>query len=495
MRIVSWLFAILMLFVLVGCDDEHILTGAGDQPTLSTDTLQMGQLLENNSSRTYLLKLYNHCDGELKITSISLRHAAESGYRLNVDGMNGTSFTNSDLLRIAQGDSMFIFVEATFGADPNGALQSQHTDYIDIVCNRKTQTIVLDATSRKIEQHRKLIIDKNTEWTNAQLDKQILDSLIIRRGATLTIRPGVTLYLHDKAGIRVEGTLLCLGEIGKPVTIRGDRTDKMFTNLYYDNLPAQWGSLHIDSTAQGCRFVQTDIHGMTSGIEVDTTDVRFEGCTLRNSDKNLLTFRRSVATLVNCELSNAAGALIEIMGGRYDIVHCTLANYNFSKKITKPSLCLSNMDTEQERPTPLYQCNLLNTIVWLCPPKDDSKDDFKDNLPGVQLQYTKIVTGKNAQGRMLYADSIFHYRFDHCLLYAKGEDDNDFISTLWNEDPKFRTTEKSQYTFDFHLQTSSLAIGSGAAEGTLRCPVNANNDPIDKEGKMRGAIPTIGCYE
>ena len=483
---VSWLiYGIMMVFMLVGCDDEHILTGAGDQPTLSTDTLQMGTLLENNSSRTYLLKLYNHCDGDLKLTSVSLRNADQSGFRINVDGMNGTAFTNSDLLHIAQGDSMFIFVEATFPIS-EGALQNQHTDYIDIVCNRRTQTIVLDATSLRVEQHDKLVIESDTEWDYTMLSKQIMDSLIVRQGATLTLKAGVTLYLHDKAGIRVEGTLLCLGEVGNPVIIRGDRTDKIFSNLYYDDLPAQWGSLFIDSTAQGCRFVQTDIHGMISGIQVDTTDVLFEGCKIRNSDENLLTFRRSVATLVNCELSNTAGALVKIMGGRYDIVHCTLANYNFNKRQYMEPLWLCNRDTAQS-PTPLYQCNLLNTIVW--------GKKYDPDILSIKFDYEEIELGRNIYGKMQYADSIFCYRFDHCLLRYNGSDNNDFINVLWNEDPLYKKTDMENYTFDFHLQSNSRAIGYGAAQGTLLCPVNADNEHIDRDGKSRGSIPTIGCYE
>jgi len=480
------LLLLLMLPMLLWACDDELATSPSDQPSLSVDTLHIGTLLAGNSSKTYQLKLYNRCSGELKISSIALRNAESSGFRMNVDGMNGTSFTNSDLLRIAEGDSMFVFVEATFPED--GQLRTYHIDYIDILCNQRSQTVVLDAESKDVVKLHGVVLDRDSIWPRGA-EAQIYDSLVIPQDITLTLVDSCTLYMHDKANLIVHGTLRCLGQQGAPITIRGDRTDNMFGNLPYDDLPSQWGSLYIDSTAQGCKFEFTHIRGMSDGIHIDSTDVVFSSCRIRNSDGNLLTCHMSRMTLANSELCNAAGALVDLYGGWYDVSHCTLANYNFAKVVTAPALRFSNIDTASVRITPLHHCTFLNTLVWSKwrSPSVDGGD--------VAPNYFRIVVDQDAFGHDLYADSVFTYRFDHCMLNANGTDDDDFIQTLWltdedkqTRDPKFKLIDTPNYTFDFHLDEDSPARGAGSSEG-------ASLYPLDLDGKARAESPSIGCYE
>ena len=49
-----------------------------------------------------------------------------------------------------------------------------------------------------------------------------MDSLVVDEGATLRILAGTTVYFHDKAKIRVKGTLLMEGTQGNPVRLRAD---------------------------------------------------------------------------------------------------------------------------------------------------------------------------------------------------------------------------------------------------------------------------------
>jgi hypothetical protein len=55
----------------------------------------MGTLLAETSSKTFRLMAYNRTSDILRLSSISLREGAESGFRMNVDGMVGTEFTNA----------------------------------------------------------------------------------------------------------------------------------------------------------------------------------------------------------------------------------------------------------------------------------------------------------------------------------------------------------------------------------------------------------------
>lgn len=66
------------------------------------------------------------------------------------------------------------------------------------------------------------------------------DTLKVEAGATLTIPAGTTVYFSQKAALDVYGTLRCEGTADNPVTLRGDRLDKMFKYLPYDRVSGQW---------------------------------------------------------------------------------------------------------------------------------------------------------------------------------------------------------------------------------------------------------------
>lgn len=456
------LYLLLTLMMVISCDDEFA-TGSDAQPVASADTLHLGTLLAGNSSQTYLLKLYNPNSKELKLTSIALRNASSSGFRMNVDGMNGTSFDNSDLLRISSGDSLYVFVEATF---PQTGLGIQyHTDYIDVVCNGRTSTIVLDATSKDVKKLQAYTVTQNETWDNAT-EVQIYDSLVVARGVTLRLTDSTTLYLHDKANIVVYGTMTAQGTIDRPVTIRGDRTDNMFDNLPYDNLPSQWGSLYLKEESVGNSFQYANIRGMSDGLWVES-QAEFANCRIKNSDGNLITAVGASICLENCELKNAAGSLLDIVGGEVEVVHCTLANYNFAASIRQEALRLTNQDTLRHMTAPLYKCDFVNTILW-----------GRKYCPDIRFDYQEPESG----------DSIFCYRFDHCLIHADGTDDSQFVSTIWNTDPEFLLIDEKNYTYDLHLNDNSVARGAGAEETTTRIK-------SDIDGKLRQSPPTIGCYE
>ena len=295
---------------------------------------------------------------------------------------------------------------------------------------------------------------------------QVFDSLVITEGAVLTLTDSTTLYLHDKANIVVYGSLQAQGTIDRPVTIRGDRTDNMFDNLPYDNLPSQWGSLYLKRQSHGNSFEYANIRGMSDGIWIES-QANFANCRIKNSDGNLVTAVDAQTRFENCELSNAAGSVLDIIGGESEVVHCTLANYNFASAITQEALRLSNRDTLNNVTIPLQRCEFVNTIIW-----------GRKFCPDIRLDYHRPEQG----------DSIFSYRFDHCLIHADGTDDEQFVSTLWNTDPGFLLIDDKNYAYDFHLTDESAAIGAGSEETTTI-------HRLDIDGKLRQSPPTIGCYE
>lgn len=524
MRHLLLIIAAGLLCCLAGCSDD-LLTDVASQPMFAlndSDGYNMGILLRGHTTATQRLMLYNHNSGEIALQSVRLRGGDSSIFRINVDGMAGTDFTNPDFLHIAQGDSLCILLEAAY----SGAQQEREVireDYIDIQCNGRLSSIRLKVTTRDIEELRNDTIRRDTLWAMGGLDKLVYGPLVVDSGATLTIGPGVTLYLHDHAGIQVYGTLKMLGDLEHPVTLIGDRTDKIFDNLYYRDMAAQWGGIDFYPSSRDNLMQYAVVRGMTTGIRLqqDSTDTHFlaeapsgefvtsdpkryaygpdflsderqqliiRNSLIMNSSLSLISAVRSNMIVENSCLMNSAAALLELSGGAYDITHCTLANYNYWALFSLQDVSLANhaaqiipvadrttpADSVLMVPSPLYRCNFTNSIVY-------GKSGFDPNI------LTSFIRYVDDQGAPL--DSIFNYRFDHCLLHStSGFDDEDCISILWSEDPLYQLVDMPNYTVDPHLQPESPCIGYGEPRTTERLP-------LDRDGKTRSAQPTIGCYE
>ena len=59
------------------------------------------------------------------------------------------------------------------------------------------------------------------------------------------------------------------------------------------------------------------------------------------------------------------------------------------------------------------------------------------------------------------------------MIKARGTDDNEFINTLWNENPLFNETG-DDYKYDFGLQSGSPVIGKGSPEYAIQLPNDLN---------------------
>lgn len=487
----------LVLLSLSACHDDSVLTDAGSQPSfeLNQGTSQhLGVLFPGRTTPTQKLLLYNRNDGALELESISLRGGAESLFRINVDGMAGTSFTDPDYLHIAKGDSLHVLLEASFFGSQEER-EAEYEDFLDIHCNGRLSSIRLAVTVKNVEELHNDTIRQDTLWAAGSVDKLVYGPLVIPKGVTLTVGEGLTLFMHDQAGIKVQGTLQLLGSLEHPVRLIGDRTDSLFSNLAYVDMSAQWNGIFIQETSKDNLFDHAEIKGMTFGISLaqdSLSEAQAEAAPqlvirnslIKNSDACLINASSTSMVIENSLLMNSGSELLLLQGGAYDITHCTLANYQFWTGYPPYDLTLTNYSFAADSVngeliavpvhSPLYRCNITNTIIY----------GNGSSAANVNLDYD----GAGIFGPIAQHDSIFHYRFDHCLLKANGEDDEDFISTLWNEDPLYKLVDMPNYICDPHLLPESPVIGKGN-------PSTLELLPFDKDGRPRQNPPAIGCYE
>lgn len=453
--------AICAITALTGCIEDGYVSGADAQPVFSVDELDMGTFFTEDVTPTSSFVVYNRHDKILSIGNIRLRSGEI--FRINVDGMSGRDFNN---VEIRPNDSIFVFVEAKIPLNGATAI-ADHSDFIDFTTAGVTRSIEVKAHGQDVIRMHGVVIESDTRWS-ADMPRRIFDSIVVAPGARLTLDPGVRLYFHDKAVMRVRGTLVSEGTPEAPVQLSGDRTDNVVGQIPFDLMAGQWGGVIFTSSSRDNRLAYTEVRNTVGGVVVDsipdngTPALSLYNCRLRNSQTDAIDIRHSRVDAVGCEFAEAAWSVARLTGGVATFNHCTFANYYLFSAIAEPTLVFAHYAADKADPAvsaPLMQADFSNCTVYGLG-TDLSVGDF---------------TGTN----------VF---FRRCILKSAGSDDANFINCLWDTDPMYYTV-REEYLFDYRVRPGSPAIG--AADPSLTRPEASRSDFY---GQPRAATPTIGAY-
>lgn len=469
-------YSIILLFaalaaLLPSCIEDGFSTSPADQPVFSTDTLDMGTLFTDEPSGTARFVVYNRHDKGMSIERIALSGPNADLFRLNVDGMSGTTFSG---VEIRANDSIYVMVETTLPA--NGLEKPLTIDAdLDFTVNGVTSTVVLSATGVDAERLKALTVASDMRL-NARRPYIVYDSLVVAPGATLTLEPGTTLHFHDKALMRVRGRIDARGTVEQPVVMGGDRTGDVITDVTFDLMSRQWVGVEIMPGSTGNTMSHTIIKNTVSGVLVSGFETDAAGsatarpaslsmvnCRLTNSGGMVLEARHADIEAVGCEFSNAAEGLVYLQGGTHSMMQCTFANYYLFSAISGPALWLAHLGPgsemgDDESGLPFTRLNLLNSILYGL-----GSDIAPGDLTGTEV------------------------RLNHCLLKSAGTDDDNFIDCLWDEDPLYYA-DREAYNFDFRLRPDSPAIGAGMTLGEPEAV------KVDFYGIRRASPPALGAY-
>lgn len=459
---------ILLLCVLcISCIEDGYTTSPSDTPRFSTDTLQLGVVFTDEPTPTSRFTVHNPYSKQLQISDIRLSGPDASCFRLNVDGISGREFTGVD---IRGKDSIFVLVEATFpeGASPLSDFEAS----VDFTTNGVRQSVVLAAKGQNVQRLRGHTIEQDTRFT-AELPYQVYDSLVVAPGATLTLGPGTTLCFHDGAMLIVRGTLASLGTAEAPVTMAGDRTGNVVTDISFDIMSRQWTGAFFTATSHSNRLEHTNMRNTWQGLTIEgapgadysaVPQLTIVNSRLRNSGGLVLEAYHSGIRAIGCEFAEAAEGLVYLQGGKHLFNHCTFANNYLFAAISGPAIAFAHVSDDP----------------------DKGLDDTS-GLPYTAAEFTNsIIYGIGADvshGDLTDCDIFFR----NCLLKSKGEDDDNFIECIWDTDPLFYTV-RADYIFDYRLKPESPAIG--AARSALIEPEAAT----DGYGNRRTVPADLGAY-
>ena len=108
--LLSLAVAMLLASVAVSCSvDESFTTDRSALLSFSQDTVSFDTVFTSVGSSTQNIRVFNNQNEGIRISNIRLASGGTSGFRVNVDGMMGTDFSD---VEIHSNDSMYVFVES-----------------------------------------------------------------------------------------------------------------------------------------------------------------------------------------------------------------------------------------------------------------------------------------------------------------------------------------------------------------------------------------------
>ncbi|UZO80010.1 hypothetical protein NBT05_13770 [Aquimarina sp. ERC-38] len=495
----------------------------------STDTLVLDTIFSNISSSTYQFKVYNRTGDDFTIPRITLRNGEASNYRLNVDGIAGTSFND---IQILAKDSIFIFVETTTDItqqsseteflytdqilfDPDG--NQQDVDLVTLIKDAvflfpsrdnmtgETETLLLglDENEDEIRIEGFFLDDDELTFTNEK-PYVIYGFAAIPPEKTLTIEAGTRIHFHENSGLIAANmaSLQVNGEVStdpllqeNEVIFEGDRLEPEFSEI-----PGQWGFIWLTAGSTNHKINHATIKNGTVGILMASNDggtdptLEITNTQIYNQSNVGLLMRTGNVRGENVVINNAGQVAVSCsLGGIYNFEHCTFANY-------------WQNGSQREFPSVLIDNNIL-----VNPNTDEATLVIADL---VEANFTNCIINGNRQQEIGFNktdQAAFNFNFKNCLIQytpPSTEPENpelyDFTDTalyrdiILNEDADYRRN-LDRFTdddTDLDLRRKSqnfLNIGEeSAADGKATAPGMG----VDITGKTRDMnAPDIGAYE
>jgi hypothetical protein len=453
----GWL---LFVWMIAACTKDDFLNLPDARIRISADTIRFDTVFVTRGSTYRSFQLANDYNKPLLIRSIRLIGGTNSPFKLNLNGSAGTEFNN---WIIPERDSVYGWVQVNI--DPNNqTLPFVIRDSLLIEFNGRTQKIQLEAWGRNAHFLRNVQLTQSVTWSN---DKPyvILDGLTIEPNATLTLSPGVELYMHANAPIVVKGSIRALGQAdsSQRIRIQGDRLDEP-----YRDLPGAWPGIFIQPGSANNLFRYTLIRQAYQALVVEqggnatVPTLQLEQCEIDNAYEAGLISVNSSIRAENCLISNCGQNTVLIGGGNYVFNHCTIASYaNRYLTHQKPVLTVTNSAGNITNP---LQAQFRNCIFWgEGGTVEDEVAIIRNGTSAFQVNFSHVLWKMRSTTLPATTDQIIN-----------------------NQPPLFESIEPGNNRYNFRLRTGSPALNAGTASSVL----------LDLDGKPRPVgQPDLGCFE
>ena len=488
----SVIVTILTLGLLISCsDDDDFSSSTADRLTFECDTICFDTIFTTIGSSTKRFKVFNNNSKGIRITSVQLASGGESGFRVNVDGHTGSVINDIEILKK---DSLFVFAEVTLKPQDSNSPVYIKDELLFNMESGLTQKVILEAYGQDAVFLHAPVIEKDTIWTNEK-PYIIYDSLIVKSDATLTIPAGTTLCFHSNAYIGVYGQVICNGTQSNPITFRGDRTDRIFSYLPYDRTDGMWGGIILYSDSKNNLFDNVDIHSGSYGIycPVSTSDgfkYYIQNSVIHNVSGDGLKCYYCQGQVLNSQISNTKGNCASLIGGAYNFVHTTLAQFYPWNSDHGTALYISNF--ENDTIYPIEQANFYNCIVTGRSTDEIIGNRMENNNTSFNVLFERCLVNMKLNGnegediKKMFETSV--NETGNIKDWKKNEDGTYSDDIIWGK-KNFKLIDDEIFIYYFELSEKSRARGIGNTEYVKYCPIDRNGIKRPSEN------PDAGCYQ
>ncbi len=506
--LIPFLIILCCLCSITSCRKDFEYTSSTGDLQFSKDTVFLDTVFTNIGSSTYSLKVYNRSNNDIEIPSIRLEDGASSQYRLNVEGLAGNDFENVPLYAR---DSLYIFIETTYDIAPANVNEFLYIDHLLFDSGANEQriplvTLVKDAIflyPRTLSDGSKesLLLGIDAEGNELRIEGFVLEDdelsftnekpyviygyAAVSDTKILNIASGARLYFHENSGIlvgtggsiRINGTLSDDQELlENEVIFEGDRLEPEFSDV-----PGQWGTLWLAPGSVENDISYLTLKNATVGIlsegnpNAASPTLNIRNSKVYNSSVINLWGRNTSIEAENLVLGNAGNhSLFCDLGGSYNFLHSTIANYWSNGFRVGAALRINNYETDSSGEITgfdLIKADFINCIL--------------DGNTGRELDLTST------------AGSDFNFLFSHVLLKfvdpgGQFADDPlyDFSNPAFYEELFLNaaTDFVDAAGNDFRISDTSAAFGKGDLETALVVP-------FDLLGRDRRMIPALGAFQ
>lgn len=483
----------LTALILFSCKKDKFTTDPSAKVRFSQDSVLFDTVFTTIGSATKNIRVVNNNSQKIKISAIDLQSGGSSGFKLNVDGVPGTSFGD---IEIAAHDSIYIFVQVNVNpTNANSPLII--SDAIVFNVNGNQQSVYLEAWGQDAYYHYptdaikfkdgsflaySTISSQTTAvtvtWPN---DKPhvVYGYLVVDSAQKLFIQPGTRIYMNYKAGLWVYrfGEIHVNGQKGNEVIFQGARREKDYTDE-----PGQWDRIWINEGSLNNEIDYAIIKNGYIGIQAElfsnniSNTVNPRRLKLTNTRIQNMSLWGIYALAYNIYggnnvVSNCQDHSLNIqLGGNYTFIHCTFSNFwNKDKAREKATVNINNYTSNQVLP--------LDTAYF-------------GNC---------IIDGKLGDELLLdiKADATFPpaYKFSSCWIKSLNVNTTD--ATKFTDVRKGNTSldyaDPDQYYFKVKSTETQHRNFAGPNVNT-----DANKFPVDIEALMRNTNTgnvTAGAYE
>ena len=488
-----FLFSLLSLFIFPSCKKDKMLTDANAKLGFSTDSILFDTVFTTVGSTTKNFRIYNTHKQPMTISKVSLGAGSNSQFRINVDGVSGTSITNTEILA---GDSLYVFVQVT--VNPTSALSPLLIkDSIIFETNGNLQYVNLTAIGRNVYLQKPDHFPTNglppysiigsssgpcntTYWTN---DKPhlIFGYAVVDSCCKLIMNPGTQVYLNKYAVLWVykDGCLQVKGSLGNEVTFQGARLEPE-----YKEIPGQWGKIWLMKGSINNIIDWAKIKNGAIGVQAEAPDptgtlpyLQLTNTIITNMEAAALYSINGNIQSNNCVFANCGQYVAALtQGGTYNFEQCTFADYWNS--IPTNGTGGSSGGT---RSSPLLVLNNFNI-----------DNNNVETFTNVKAYFGNcIIHGELADEISLDSTTDFpgyhmNFVFDYSLLKTATVNTGSpahFISDYINNDPGFKDPGSNNY----NLNATTFCYQKGDPGAIVPY--------LDLNGVARGTPADLGAYQ